>query len=144
MERYHVLELIGEGSFGKVYKGRKKYSGQVTLNTFETRDICCPSVYGETFKRPSNVSAVSLYLFLIYPEFQVVALKFIPKVGRSEKELKNLQREIDIMRNLEHENIIKLLDSFETPKEVKCQLKDKIINKPVGLNPKILGHFFWD
>ncbi|XP_022798774.1 serine/threonine-protein kinase 36-like [Stylophora pistillata] len=76
MENYHVLELIGEGSFGKVYKGRKKYSGQV------------------------------------------VALKFIPKVGRSEKELKNLQREIDIMRNLEHENIIKLLDSFETPKEV--------------------------
>ena len=51
--------------------------------------------------------------------FQVVALKFIPKVGRSEKELKNLQREIDIMRNLEHENIIKLLDSFETPKEVQ-------------------------
>ena len=47
-----------------------------------------------------------------------MALKFIPKVGRSEKELKNLQREIDIMRNLEHENIIKLLDSFETPKEV--------------------------
>lgn len=51
-----------------------------------------------------------------------MALKFIPKVGRSEKELKNLQREIDIMRNLEHENIIKLLDSFETPKEVCCVL----------------------
>ena len=49
-----------------------------------------------------------------------MALKFIPKVGRSEKELKNLQREIDIMRNLEHENIIKLLDSFATPKEVCC------------------------
>ena len=49
---------------------------------------------------------------------QVVALKFIPKVGRSEKELKNLQREIDIMRDLKHPNIIRLLDSFETPKEV--------------------------
>jgi len=49
----------------------------------------------------------------------VVALKFIPKVGRSEKELKNLQREIEIMRGLHHPNIIQMLDSFETDKEVK-------------------------
>ncbi|KXJ28930.1 serine/threonine-protein kinase 36 [Exaiptasia diaphana] len=81
MENYHVLHLIGEGSFGKVYKGRRKYSGQI------------------------------------------VAMKFIPKTGRSEKELKNLQREIDIMRSLDHENIIRLLDSFETPKEV-CVVTD--------------------
>ncbi|NWR26788.1 STK36 kinase, partial [Tachuris rubrigastra] len=76
MERYHVLEMIGEGSFGRVYKGRRKHSAQV------------------------------------------VALKFIPKVGRSEKELKNLQREIEIMRGLYHPNIIQMLDSFETDKEV--------------------------
>ena len=48
----------------------------------------------------------------------MVALKFIPKVGRSEKELKNLRREIDIMRGMHHENIIEMLDSFETEKEV--------------------------
>ncbi|XP_015724427.1 serine/threonine-protein kinase 36 isoform X2 [Coturnix japonica] len=76
MERYHVLEVIGEGSFGRVYKGRRRCSAQV------------------------------------------VALKFIPKVGRSEKELKNLQREIEIMRGLRHPNIIQMLDSFETDKEV--------------------------
>ncbi|NXX99581.1 STK36 kinase, partial [Centropus bengalensis] len=76
MERYHVLEVIGEGSFGRVYKGRRKQSAQV------------------------------------------VALKFIPKVGRSGKELKNLQREIEIMRGLHHPNIIQMLDSFETDKEV--------------------------
>ncbi|KAF1498256.1 Serine/threonine-protein kinase 36, partial [Eudyptula minor novaehollandiae] len=76
MEKYHVLEMIGEGSFGRVYKGRRKHSAQV------------------------------------------VALKFIPKVGRSEKELKNLQREIEIMRGLHHPNIIQMLDSFETDKEV--------------------------
>ncbi|KAL7991846.1 hypothetical protein Chor_016102 [Crotalus horridus] len=76
MDRYHVLEMIGEGSFGKVYKGRRKYSAQV------------------------------------------VALKFIPKVGRSQKELKNLQREIEIMRGLHHPNIVQMLDSFETDKEV--------------------------
>ncbi|NWI86658.1 STK36 kinase, partial [Pitta sordida] len=76
MDKYHVLEMIGEGSFGRVYKGRRKHSAQV------------------------------------------VALKFIPKVGRSEKELKNLQREIEIMRGLHHPNIIQMLDSFETNKEV--------------------------
>ncbi|KAK7925533.1 hypothetical protein WMY93_007843 [Mugilogobius chulae] len=76
MNSYHVLELAGEGSFGRVYKGRKKFSGQV------------------------------------------VALKFMPKVGRSEKELRNLKREIDIMRDLQHPNIVQLFDSFETDTEV--------------------------
>ncbi|XP_013918545.1 PREDICTED: serine/threonine-protein kinase 36 isoform X3 [Thamnophis sirtalis] len=76
MDKYHVLEMVGEGSFGKVYKGRRKYSAQV------------------------------------------VALKFIPKVGRSQKDLKNLQREIEIMRGLHHPNIVQMLDSFETDKEV--------------------------
>ncbi|XP_065054250.1 serine/threonine-protein kinase 36-like [Rhopilema esculentum] len=73
---YHVLELIGEGSFGKVYRGRRVYTGEV------------------------------------------VAMKFIPKANRLEKELKSLQREIDIMRRLKHKNIVSLLDSFETAKEV--------------------------
>ncbi|XP_041098225.1 serine/threonine-protein kinase 36 isoform X2 [Polyodon spathula] len=76
MEKYRVLEVIGEGSFGRVYKGRRKFSGQV------------------------------------------VALKFIPKMGRSEKELRSLKREIEIMRGLMHPNIVLLLDSFETEQEV--------------------------
>ncbi|XP_072302414.1 serine/threonine-protein kinase 36 [Eucyclogobius newberryi] len=76
MNSYHVLELAGEGSFGRVYKGRKKHSGQV------------------------------------------VALKFMPKVGRSEKELRNLKKEIEIMRDLQHPNIVQLFDSFETDTEV--------------------------
>lgn len=32
MDKYHVLEFIGEGSFAKVHRGRKKYTGQVSLN----------------------------------------------------------------------------------------------------------------
>ncbi|XP_056252549.1 serine/threonine-protein kinase 36 [Seriola aureovittata] len=76
MNSYHVLELAGEGSFGRVYKGRKRFTGQV------------------------------------------VALKFMPKVGRSEKELRSLKREIEIMRGLQHPNIVQLFDSFETETEV--------------------------
>ena len=49
---------------------------------------------------------------------QIVAMKFISKQGRSEKELKNLRKEIEIMRQLRHSNIIQMLDSFETDKEV--------------------------
>jgi len=47
-----------------------------------------------------------------------VALKFIPKVGKREKDIQNLRREIEIMCNLHHPNIIEMLDSFETPTEV--------------------------
>ncbi|XP_041656572.1 serine/threonine-protein kinase 36 isoform X2 [Cheilinus undulatus] len=48
------------------------------------------------------------------PHHKVVALKFMHKVGRSEKELRSLKREIDIMRDLRHPNIVQLYDSFET------------------------------
>ena len=56
MEDYHVLEMCGEGSFGKVYKGRKRFTGQT------------------------------------------VALKFIQKHGKSEKEL--LDKFSELMMNI--------------------------------------------
>ena len=76
MEKYHVIDVIGEGSFGKVYKARKKFSGQI------------------------------------------VAIKFIPKRGKMDKELKNIKREIDIIKKLKHPYIIEMLDTFETPGEL--------------------------
>ncbi|XP_061608023.1 serine/threonine-protein kinase 36 isoform X2 [Phyllopteryx taeniolatus] len=76
MNSYHVLELVGEGSFGRVHKGMTKFTGQV------------------------------------------VALKFMPKMARSNKELQSLKKEIEIMSNLQHPNIVKLFDSFETETEV--------------------------
>lgn len=47
-----------------------------------------------------------------------MALKIIPKLGRNEAELKSLKREISIMSDLDHPNIIKLFGFFETDKEV--------------------------
>ena len=37
MEKYAVLHPIGEGSFGKVYKGRRKGSGQIVALKFITK-----------------------------------------------------------------------------------------------------------
>uniref|UniRef100_A0A3Q4N4S6 non-specific serine/threonine protein kinase n=1 Tax=Neolamprologus brichardi TaxID=32507 RepID=A0A3Q4N4S6_NEOBR len=77
MNSYHVLSLVGEGSFGRVYKGRRKGSGM-----------------------------------------------FMPKLGRSENQLQSLKREIEIMRDLRHPNIVQLFDSFETETELFQILED--------------------
>ncbi|KAJ4831260.1 hypothetical protein Tsubulata_044914 [Turnera subulata] len=75
VEDYHVIEMVGEGSFGKVYKGRRKCTGQT------------------------------------------VAMKFIMKHGKSDRDIHSLRQEIEILRKLKHQNIIQMLDSFESPQE---------------------------
>lgn len=46
-----------------------------------------------------------------------MALKFISKRGKSDKDLQNLRQEIEILKKLKHENIVLLLDAFETQNE---------------------------
>ncbi len=75
MDNYIVLEHIGEGSFGKVYKARRKNTGFT------------------------------------------VAMKFINKHNKSEKDIRNLRQEIGILKKLNHKNIILMFDSFETERE---------------------------
>ena len=76
MGRYKVLEAIGEGSFGKVFRGECKETGQT------------------------------------------VALKFISKHLKGDHELLSLRRECEIQRGLSHPNIVLMLDSFETEREL--------------------------
>ena len=40
---YHVIEPIGEGSFGRVYKGRRKYSSEVRLQTLILQLLAWPT-----------------------------------------------------------------------------------------------------
>ena len=44
-------------------------------------------------------------------------MKFIAKQGKNKKELRNLRSEIEILRKLDHENIILMLDAFETDRD---------------------------
>ena len=76
MDKYQVLDLIGEGSFGRVFRGRDKETGDV------------------------------------------VALKLIPKLGHSEREMRSLRSECKIQRALRHPNIVQMIDAFETENEV--------------------------
>ncbi|RZR94796.1 hypothetical protein BHM03_00023551, partial [Ensete ventricosum] len=39
VDDYHVIELVGEGSFGKVYKGRRKYTRQQILRKLKHENI---------------------------------------------------------------------------------------------------------
>ena len=48
---------------------------------------------------------------------QIVALKFILKHGKTEKDLNSLRQEIDILRDLRHEGVVQMLDAFETKSE---------------------------
>ncbi len=38
VDNYVVTELIGEGSFGKVYRGRRKFTGQAVALKFIVKD----------------------------------------------------------------------------------------------------------
>jgi len=96
---YLVIELVGEGSFGKVYKARRRYTGQIVV-----RCSCCCARVRSRARRPA----------LTRPR---QAIKFIAKHGKSEKELRALRQEIEILRGLQHENIIHMSDSFETRSE---------------------------
>ena len=76
MDKYTVLDMIGEGSFGRVFRGKDKQTGEV------------------------------------------VALKLIPKVGHSEREIHSLRSECKIQKELNHPNIVRMIDAFETDNEV--------------------------
>lgn len=73
---YDVLELIGEGSFGRVFRGRHRQTGET------------------------------------------VALKLIPKVGKTDSDIATLRFEFKIQRELSHPNIVRMVDAYETPNEI--------------------------
>ncbi|CAH2074227.1 unnamed protein product, partial [Iphiclides podalirius] len=80
----------------------------------------------------------------------VVALKVIRKKGRSLKDLKNLRLECDIQRQLNHPNIIRMIDSFDTETElvVVTEYAEKelhsILAKEGCLNEDQVKKITWD
>lgn len=73
MDNYHILNQIGEGAFGRVYRARKKYTGVIVA-----------------------IKKISKKNFIDSPEKGT------------------LNAEIKILRELDHPNIMRIIDDFES------------------------------
>ena len=124
---YRLMELVGEGSFGKVGAGASalphthKLAG--TNWRAPPRAVAAPAGAAA----PPRASHAPL----LFPRarsaqvwkarrsgsLQTVAVKLITKRGKNEKDVRSLRQEIDILRELRHPNIIEMLDAFETKNE---------------------------
>ena len=90
----------GEGSFGRVYKARRRHTG-AAMRAGWTQRKRWGADDARTHARAGHI----------------VAMKVISKKGKSEKDVDSLRKELEIMRPLRHENIILMLDSFENARE---------------------------
>jgi serine/threonine protein kinase len=43
MDNYNVIELVGEGSFGKVYKARRRFTGQIVVRAVPSPPLRPPA-----------------------------------------------------------------------------------------------------
>ncbi|KAD4385280.1 hypothetical protein E3N88_25448 [Mikania micrantha] len=101
VDNYHVIELVGEGSFGKVYKGRRKFTGQTVAMKFILK-------HGKSEKDIQNLrQEIEVYMFFIY----LICIIFVLDCNFCDA------YHLQILRKLKHENIIQMLDSFESPQE---------------------------
>ncbi|KAI9906106.1 hypothetical protein PsorP6_014255 [Peronosclerospora sorghi] len=101
MEKYHILERIGDGAFGKVYRGRRKYSGHIVALKFVTK-------HGKSARELATLRQ-EVGLQSIYRSNNRLMLSFL---------LSRVRTQIQLLRQLNHGNIIAILDAFDTEGEV--------------------------
>lgn len=116
MNNYEVLGQVGEGSFGQVYKARKRSNGEIvafkvirkaSLAFLFVSSARLLFINKHAFPPPGHRNGLIQFVF-----FSTL------QRGRSLKELKSLRQECEIQRRLHHPNIVQMLDSFETENEV--------------------------
>ncbi|KAH8356565.1 hypothetical protein KR200_003299 [Drosophila serrata] len=91
MNRYAVSSLVGQGSFGCVYKAQRKEDSKVVAIKVISKVSGCPD---------TDATSIQEHVLL--------------QRGRSTRELKNLRRECDIQARLKHPHVIEMIESFES------------------------------
>ena len=134
LDRYIRKEIIGEGSFGKVSRGLKVLQTSLPPSIIRSCSHMDPGGTAAVTSRyiltaqcctRAHVDDGLVTLCILEQVYkgrrtgtgQTVAMKFILKHGKSQKDIVSLRQEIEILRGLCHENIIQMLDSFETDQE---------------------------
>ena len=106
---YKLIELAGEGSFGKV----RRHCCLACLPCGCFQHLRCPALAVPHLPAASTAHS-QVWKARRTGSLQTVAVKLITKHGKNEKDLRNLRQEIEILRKLQHPNIIAMLDAFET------------------------------
>ena len=108
---YTVIKTLGEGSLGAVSSCRKKEVGGSAYNS--ERGIF------SIFKAKSNEERTSPPKHMNTSEHvREYALKSIQTSRISEQFLDEMRNEIEILRTLDHPNIVKAYEVFETKKQI--------------------------
>jgi serine/threonine protein kinase len=56
MDAYNVIELVGEGSFGKVYKARRRFTGQIVVRITAEQGAACRRVSPRVAAQPHSAA----------------------------------------------------------------------------------------
>lgn len=83
--RYEVLERLGEGTYGEVYKGQRKSDGLVVALK-ETRDPQCAAREVEALLALNHPNVVKLIEYFVQGPNLILVLEFLPS---------DLYRELD-------------------------------------------------
>ncbi|ETO12546.1 hypothetical protein RFI_24828, partial [Reticulomyxa filosa] len=114
--RYSWLKRIGEGSFGVVYK----------VQLCEKRKGVRKSEAQNKNQKYNKQKAFDWQLK------QIVAIKGISKLNKTENDLENLKHEMDILKSLSHPNIVRLYDTFDLGSHI-CVVTEYADKNKIGV-----------
>eukprot|EP00520_Triparma_pacifica_P003563 CAMPEP_0118651952 /NCGR_PEP_ID=MMETSP0785-20121206/11057_1 /TAXON_ID=91992 /ORGANISM="Bolidomonas pacifica, Strain CCMP 1866" /LENGTH=509 /DNA_ID=CAMNT_0006544433 /DNA_START=26 /DNA_END=1551 /DNA_ORIENTATION=+ len=105
LDVYEKVKSLGEGSMGSVIMVRKKHQNPSQLGSFKNSKEFTRSDTGSPEKRPSQSSG--LY-----------ALKAIQLNRMSDEFISELKNEIDILKSLDHPNIVRPVEVFNRRRQM--------------------------
>ena len=111
MNKYEVISVVGEGAYGVVLKCRNKETGElVAVKKFKESDGGHLLIRNWEYLRPSEGIG--------FRSSPAAAMTFSCLVADDEVVRKTTLREVKMLRTLQQENIVTLLEAFKRKKKM--------------------------